>query len=38
LDGGDLLLPDGRSPPTRLYDIDWSYTNWSLLAGVEYEQ
>jgi hypothetical protein len=25
-------------PSTRLYDIDWSYTNWSFLAGLEYEQ
>jgi hypothetical protein len=28
----------GVFPSTRLYDIDWSYTNWSILAGVEYER
>jgi hypothetical protein len=43
---GDLIVRRTNFPPyepgvfpsTRLYDIDWSYTNWSLLAGLEYEQ
>jgi hypothetical protein len=36
----DTNFPDyemGVFPRTRNYDIEWSYTNFQILAGVEYE-